>query len=1145
MTKTFYITAAPVGAVPKFIDPLEPKFIPGFLLDHCVVDEARGAIVETLKREGWEAAPKGGIVLQAGYDTGIHATELQALPDPQAGQAAGALADAGWRLDDGRWRSPYPSTKPETPPVIAKRLLERLKSRQLIRQLVLQLTTFGWVATDAGDLTWQLERIQSYLPPELVQQIEADDAGVLEALLALGWRYSEAGLWQPGRARSPYLPITPQHIVEDSRQSLREGAAIVHLHTRAADDQQQLRIPGLGADIAIGAQRNQIVPDHYDAIIPALSGFEPSAILNLSTSARGDRLASESPLRRAHLKHYAAARAVPDLASFSPGPVVFQGGGGYDNPNGFLVDQLAHLRKTGVRPEIEVFNHTIVENATSIYRGALEDSGVPVLFMLVAGVDQHRRDPVNGELDDDSLIGVEVRKQIGQLLQAEDPESKALAVQLVVEQLAPTVQRLRAHFAAPKISVLLPGPFQAILVDVAIALDLDGIRVGLEDALNVFDERVPGGVRRARGTGEQVRALRLELESRGISIINAEALRDQIGMTRADIALFRRASVALAPFLPRASVASDLPSSTVLIEALAPLVDEYRSLEADCLTQLEAGLDQASHEPRELAAWIRETAYTYGVNIRFFIEELDRYADHEHLVFGDVYIPQALNFARELFAQNGRATTRFDAALERYAQQGGTVTREGASYRIAADQFKSPTLRLLEYLVSVSCRYNSDRTNVFNLSLRLEPDYSATMALLFHATRDLTLQLRERSHAHHKASGAVWSVLNSAADENQAEVVKPLRQVISANEVPGASVGIEWIVLPSTPTTHYPLGLKLSNGLSATFYDYLARVARDTTLRGAHSTERSTALRLLGIAHSGRQRNGETVIEASMLYNRFALNADRAAQLFNDSSQLIYERLILPRLVEQARELHYREDQSVARDTQGFPLYKDGSRARRIASAAIGRLTFLKLLAHSSGISTAQQLDVLTRLDGERLGFSADELRAVFDRALVISFASASDVHLDWPGTSVIDITAFNDIRSLAGTTTPDYLPQSGAQLAALLQTLRLARADNLPSGHSYSRAVPLWRRGAAGKTLLRLSDVFLLDDPLRLHDGHSIRRYLEASPTWLRQWFSLIYHAPAASGASVILRELGAPPSAAQPVKEEETETARLASVA
>ncbi|TKC78940.1 3-keto-5-aminohexanoate cleavage protein [Trinickia terrae] len=1094
MTKALYITAAPVGAVPKFLDPLSPVFVPASLLD-CLDEDLRAAILKTLREEGWEAADEGGIALQRGF---------AATPDDVA-----AIEPHG------------------APPVVPHELLWRIAPVGVARQVVLQLTTFGWLVDDNGNLSWPHARVNSYLPPELVQQIRNADATILDALVAAGWAYRGAGYWQPGKGRSPYLPITAEQIVDDARRSLVEGAAVVHFHTRANDDRGQLEIPGLGAPISTGAQRNQIVLDDYEHIVTSLRDLEPAAILNLSTSARGNKSASESPLRRAHLKHYGPALAHPDVASFSPGPVVFQSGGGYDNPHGFLVQQLEHFMKIGVRPEIEVFNHTIVENATSIYRDALQKSGVPVLFMLVAAVDQHRRDAVSGELDDDSLIDVASRKQIATLLQSGDAESAAAAVRIAADALRPTVEKLREHFPSSRISILLPGAFHAILVGLALALDLDGVRVGLEDALNVFDPRVPGGIRRACGTGDQVRALRLELECRGIAILDPEALRDELGMARAEIALFRKTTKALSPYVPLAANAQALPSAAPLVAALSSVLDAYRQLEDRFAAELLSAAASLPTDPAALAAAVRETARVLGVNIRFFIEEQDRYSDHEHLVFSDIYAPQALNFAREILAQRGHSTARYDDALACYARPGETVSRETASYRIRADQFKSLPLRGLEYLASIPCRYNSDRTHVFNRQLRGDPHYSATMALLFHAIRELTLELRARSNAHQKAPGPVWSIISAADPNGQPE--RPIRQVVAARELPAVAAGIEWIVLPSTPTTHYPLGLKLSQGLANTFHGFLDQIVRDASLPGSHRPTRHAALRLVGITHTGRQLDGETVVEASMLYNRFALNADATGTFHGHTARVVYERLLLPRLVDRPRELAYTESQLAARDGDGFPLYTDGSRARRIDNSSIGRLTFLKLLAHSSGISTAQQLDVLTRLDAQRLGFDEDELRAVFDRAIVVSFASASDVRLDWPGTPVLDVTAFNDVRSLAGTTTADYLLAAGEPLDALRRTLQRSRSGLVPEGsYRYDHAGIVWHTGVHGKTVARLTGVFLMDDAARQHDGHSIRRYLEGTPRWLRHWLSVVYHAPAEAGATSVLRELRSGPDAA-----------------
>ncbi|CAJ5087106.1 3-keto-5-aminohexanoate cleavage protein [Burkholderia pseudomallei] len=1107
MVKTFYITAAPVGAVPKFLDPLEPKFIPHALLELLPAD-AREATTQALEANGWEAVPAGGIVREYGYDAPID------LTDYDGAQASASVQDAlrntGWTPCGTVWHRTQTSPSLAQPPLITRTTLERLSSVDLVRQIVLQLTTFGWTATEDGSLTWTHERIHSYLSPDFVERMRADKAAVLESLFDNGWRVCGAGYWQPGKARSPYLPITADGIVDASREALREGAAVVHLHTRATDDQATLAIPGLNTPIGIGSQRNHIVLDDYDRIVPTMLDLEPSAILNLSTSARGDRRASQSPLRRAHLKRYGHAQLAPDVASFSPGPVVFQAGGGYDNPNAFLADQLAHFAEVGVRPEIEVFNHTIVENSVTLYQSPLVKAGVPVLFMLVAAVDQYHRDPVSGDTSDDSLIDVPTRKAIAKLLQAGTDDAHEKAVELAATQLRPTVDKLRDNFPSCKISLLLPGPFQALLVDVAIALDLDGIRVGLEDALNVFDARVPGGVRKACGTGDQVRWLRLELERRGIGIVDAEALRDELGMSRPDVALFRQAEAALAHY----PADERLVSADTILDALRPIVDTYRKVEDRLATHL-ASAEALPADPAALAEHVLTAARSFGVTIRSFVEELDRYEDHEYLVARYIQVPQALNFARELLVPRGYSIDAYDRALEDYARPGKTVTREHASYSVRVDQFKPLPLRCLEYLVGIPCRYNGDYSNVVNLGLRQSPRYSATMALLYHALRELTLELRERSNASRKTCGPVWTVLETSANASE----PPVRRDIAPDALTAAIDGVDWVVLPSTPTTNYPLGLKLANGMAQLFHGFVAQIAADPTLRPSRQTHRDTPLRLLAITHSGRRDDGETVIEASMLHNRFALNADPSGIYFSEESQLIYERLILPRLVDKPAKLAYNERQLVRRDTAGFPLYQDGSRARRIKAEQIERLPFLKCFAHSSGIATAQQLDVQACRDGGRLGLTADELRAFFDRALLVSFGSAADIHLDWLGTSVVDVTAFNDVRSLAGTTSRHYLIQPGEHADVLQHCL----VHTQPADYRYDHATPVWQEGRQGKVVARLTGVFLLDDHARLDDGHSIRRYLAASPLWLRQWIARFHDAPADAGAHAILRELQA----------------------
>jgi hypothetical protein len=349
----------------------------------------------------------------------------------------------------------------------------------------------------------------------------------------------------------------------------------------------------------------------------------------------------------------------------------------------------------------------------------------------------------------------------------------------------------------------------------------------------------------------------------------------------------------------------------------------------------------------------------------------------------------------------------------------------------------------------------------------------------------------------------------------------PLVSEIHGEEAVAMVHGVDWIVLPSTPTTNYPLGLKLSYGLTGTFHQYVANLLTGASpARERPAGERKPVL--LGIAHTGLQEDGESIVEASMLHNRFALNTDASKSYASHSSRLIYERLLLPRLVEDPSALWYIGSGLAARDEAGIPLYRNGSRARRIKPEAVEQIPLLKMFAHSSGITTAQQLDNLMRSDMDRLGFLHDEQRAVYDKSVVISFASASDVHANCLGAPVIDVTAFNDIRSLAGTTTNEYLFSTPDEKVRMEEVLHAARTQGLQEKYSYIHATPLLkRRGKHGKTVLRLRDVFLLDDPARMHDGHSIKKYLENSPAFLRHWIATIHHAPRTASANALIEEL------------------------
>jgi hypothetical protein len=157
----------------------------------------------------------------------------------------------------------------------------------------------------------------------------------------------------------------------------------------------------------------------------------------------------------------------------SPAEVIFTSGRGYQNSPAFLEMQLSHCRTNSVRPEIEVFSRTILQQTLGSFKARLSECGTSLLFMLVAGVDQLRRTE-DGRLEDDSLIPTNQRKEIELLLRAGTSTYINKAVERTVAELEPIVQEIRQKLPQAKISALLPGPMQQLLARVAVGLWLDG-----------------------------------------------------------------------------------------------------------------------------------------------------------------------------------------------------------------------------------------------------------------------------------------------------------------------------------------------------------------------------------------------------------------------------------------------------------------------------------------------------------------------------------------------------------------------------------------------------------------------------------------------------------------------------------------------
>lgn len=474
--KKIFVTAAPIGAVPKKIYSCDSMFISHEDIFELESKQKIYNIKKALLADGWRSVGFGGMQL-----------------DHIFGSASSVMVPAGLLN--------------ELPVTVARKLL-------------LILTTQGWRVESNGDLSWPLSTGLSYLPPDMVAGLS--NCALLDFLEDKGWKITGGGLWQAGKACSTDLPITPDCIITEAIQCYEEGAAVVHLHTRRVCTELFLRY-GEGQQIRVQSQANEIDVLQYEVIVPAIFQFYENAIINISTSVRGSAADFVSPIRRGPLKAFGSFGRFPDIASFSPGAVSFSSGGGYENPHDFLVAQIAHFLKHGIRPEIEVFNRSILKNALGPYRGAIKSCGRPALFMLVACVDQIFK--LDGKSSkDDSLVPPHIKMHALHNLSLDSEVGYCEAVSCIVKALMPVVLEIRNSFEDSLISILLPGVLQALLVDVALGLNLDGIRVGLEDSLTITDCRVPGSIRKALGTSEQVSWVVSELRNRGITVMSASDL---------------------------------------------------------------------------------------------------------------------------------------------------------------------------------------------------------------------------------------------------------------------------------------------------------------------------------------------------------------------------------------------------------------------------------------------------------------------------------------------------------------------------------------------------------------------------------------------------------------------------------------------
>lgn len=154
----------------------------------------------------------------------------------------------------------------------------------------------------------------------------------------------------PRRDRVPNIPVTAQQIVEDAQACFEEGATVVHLHARAADESPEWH------------------REAYAAFIPEIRRLCPELVVCATTSGR---TFGELDQRADVLALEGAAK--PDMASLTLGSLNFRDVASVNAP-GTIRALAERMAARGIRPELEIFDSGMAYLAQTLHaEGLLPD----------------------------------------------------------------------------------------------------------------------------------------------------------------------------------------------------------------------------------------------------------------------------------------------------------------------------------------------------------------------------------------------------------------------------------------------------------------------------------------------------------------------------------------------------------------------------------------------------------------------------------------------------------------------------------------------------------------------------------------------------------------------------------------------------
>ena len=159
----------------------------------------------------------------------------------------------------------------------------------------------------------------------------------------------------PTQKMNPNLPVTAEEIAADVRRCHAAGAVLFHVHARDADQKPTL-------DINV-----------YKENVRRIKELTPEAIVQLSTGARAGKDWEE----RAK-----PVRLLPEMGSFTTGSNNLPGIV-YENSPPFIEYLAKVYQETGVKPEIEIFETGMINNAVFLEKKGFIKT--PLHFDFVLG----------------------------------------------------------------------------------------------------------------------------------------------------------------------------------------------------------------------------------------------------------------------------------------------------------------------------------------------------------------------------------------------------------------------------------------------------------------------------------------------------------------------------------------------------------------------------------------------------------------------------------------------------------------------------------------------------------------------------------------------------------------------------------------